>query len=78
MDLARASRTGQDDEVRALLGAKVDPNLVTSGGTPALWRAAFNNHSSTVEILLDAGVVLSDCTLLVAVIPRYKEQASQQ
>lgn len=63
--LAKAARTGRDDEVQALLNANVDPNLLTSGGTPALWRAAFNNHSSTAQILLDAGVALSNHPLML-------------
>lgn len=77
--LAVASSTGQNHVIRELLGAGVDPDLLTSVGTPALWRAAFNDHLTSVKLLLDAGgFMLSSQKELYFFVPNPHMCCSQQ
>jgi ankyrin repeat protein len=54
--LMKATRTGETEIVRELIGAEVDLDLRNNDGNNALWFACFGNYHDLIQLLVDAGI----------------------
>ena len=65
MELREAAKKGEDEAVvmmREVLNANADPNGVDEDGTTALAWAARNGHERALDVLMDAGADLNQCS----------------